>query len=191
MQESTTTKSDTPHGALLPNSLPRLEGFMTYYPIATNPVTHTNHNPMKFTLFTDSYWKMIWKGPILDLEYYATSIPSFLLLDNTKTPIATRTYFHLDDEFMGIPYRVKIYEENCPQSLSIQCGTMVDINGMNTLHSRYIVDYCQLIRNGHVYIPVHYREYYGQKFTNTYDLRHPSFILEIPIKFYNPSRLSI
>jgi len=40
-----------------------------------------------------------------------------------------------------------------------------------------------MIRDGRAYFPVHYREYYGQGFTNASDPRHPSFILDIPESF--------
>jgi hypothetical protein len=181
MQDSRTIDYNFRSGTLLPHCLP---GILKHYPTALDSTPNVKYKQLTFTRFSDSYWKEIWERSILVLESCASSTPSMLVLPNTEDIIHTRTYFYVEHEFMGIPYRVKIDEEKCSQPLTVRCGDMVDINGTNTYHGRYIVDTCQLVKDGRAYLPVHYRQYYGQYFTNTYDLRHPSFILEIPARFY-------
>jgi len=86
-------------------------------------------------------------------------------------------------KFMGFEYRVKIDEDWCHKPLVIKAGNVVDILKTNMQYSCYVIDLCQMIRDGRAYFPVHYREYYGQGFTNASDPCHPSFILNIPELF--------
>ena len=58
-------------------------------------------------------------------------------------------------------------------------GTSVDIHDLNKYNGRYIVDYCQLIRNDITYLPVHFREYHDQSFSSALDPQHYSFILAV------------
>jgi len=60
------------------------------------------------------------------------------------------------------------------------------IANLNTAREKYVVDACQLTRDGLSYFPVHYREY-DQAFTLADDSRHYSFILAIPSNFTSVS----
>jgi len=132
------------------------------------------------TRFSRKVWEKMWEKGMLVLDLYvATTEPT--LSDICRSP--SDVYFRPETEFTGFKYRVKIDEDRCHKPLVIKAGNVVDILKTNTQYSRYIIDLCQMIRDGRAYFPVHYREYYGQGFTNASDPRHPSFILDIPESF--------
>ena len=125
-------------------------------------------------------FQQMWEEGTLVLDLYvATTEPT--LSDICRSP--SDIYFRPETEFTGFEYRVKIDEDRCHKPLDIKAGNVIDILKTNTQYSRYIIDLCQMIRDGRAYFPVHYREYYGQGFTNASDPRHPSFILDIPKSF--------
>jgi len=132
------------------------------------------------TRFSGKVWEKMWEEGTLVLDLYvATTEPT--LSDICRSP--SDIYFRPETEFTGFEYRVKIDEDRCHKPLVIKAGNVIDILKTNTQYSRYIIDLCQMIRDGRAYFPVHYREYYGQGFTNASDPRHPSFILDIPESF--------
>jgi len=132
------------------------------------------------THFSGKVWEKMWEEETLVLDLYvATSMPT--LSDICRSP--SDVYFRPETEFMGFKYRVKIDENRCHEPLVIKAGNVIDILKTNMQYSRYVIDLCQMIRDGRAYFPVHYREYYGQGFTNASDPCHPSFILDIPKSF--------
>ena len=86
-------------------------------------------------------------------------------------------------------YQVKFDQSRCDKPVHVKTGNAVDILRTNTFYGRYIVDSCQLIRDGQAYLAVHFRNYDRQGFTSTINPRHPSFILEIPQSFCQTSMM--
>jgi hypothetical protein len=126
------------------------------------------------TRFSDEFWKKMWGQMVLVLDSY--------LVTPERRSTSTTTFFHPETEFIGIKYRLKIDCEKCHQPLVFRRGDIVDMSGTNSPSSRYVVETCQLIRGGFA-LPVHYRNFHGQGFTDTRDPCHPSFILQIPQSF--------
>jgi hypothetical protein len=169
----------------MPNTISRpptfpINNYPIHYPRLLAPPEQLNfalYPPMRFP---DKTWEMIWQEGTLVLDLYiTTAVPT--LSDLCRSP--SDIYFQQEMEFTGFDYRVRIDETRCHEPLTIKAGNVVDILKTNTRHGRYIIDSCQMIRDGRAYLPVHYREYYGQGFTNASDPRHPSFILDIPESF--------
>jgi hypothetical protein len=103
------------------------------------------------------------------------------------------TVFHHELEFMGYAYRVVFDADwvkisaQWMKKISFTRGTAVNVHNINNCGGQYIVEYCQLIRNGIAYLPVHFREYHDQGFSTTNDPRHHSFILAVPVELcYSP-----
>ena len=145
-----------------------------------------------FALYTPSHfslkrWEKMWNEPTLILDLYVSS--NNPTTSDQKSPATSTTYFYPEEEFMGIPYRVKFDQSRCDKPVHIKTGNAVDILRTNTFYGRYIVDSCQLIRNGQAYLAIHFRNYDRQGFTSTIDPRHPSFILEIPQSFCQTSMM--
>ena len=153
--------------------------YPTRVPSRLNPELSPNFALYPVTVYTSWYWEKIWTKPVLVLDLYVKSIKADQL--GAQSPF--HTYFHPETEFMGIKYRVTIEASRCHHPLTIRRGDTVDINGTNRFQSRYIVESCQLIRNGYAYLAVHFRAFHQQKFTDTRDPKHPSFILAVPETF--------
>ena len=133
--------------------------------------------PMCFPVET---WENMWEGETLVLDLFVTATAP-TLSDICRSP--SDTYFQHDMEFTGFDYCVQIDENRCHEPLVIKTSDIVNILNTNTQQSCYIVDLCQMIRDRRAYLPVHYRDYYGQGFTKASHPRHPSFILNIPTSF--------
>ncbi len=154
--------------------------YCIHYPRLLAPPEQLNFALYPPMCFHNNIWEMMWQGGSLVLNLYvATPMPTLSDLCHSPSDI----YFQPEMEFTGFDYRIKIDKSRCPEPLVIKSGDIVNILNTNMQHGRYIVDLCQMIRNGRAYFPVHYREYYGQGFTNASDPRHPSFILDIPESF--------
>jgi len=139
-------------------------------PFAQYPVSH----------FPDDEWEKIWNRRVINLDLHASST-NYSGSDKQFSP--KTTYFHFEHEFVEYAYRVIVNPITCPAGLTIKRGTAVDICGINGYDGRYVVDYCQLVRDGVAYLPVHYRQYDSQGFSSAFDPRHLSFILVIPTSF--------
>jgi hypothetical protein len=180
--ESLTVEPSTPstlscaHMPFPPNDYP------TLFPAKLNPESRLNFALYPVTRFQDWYWEEIWTRPTLVLDLYVK--PREVNLSHTHH-LPTSTYFQPETEFIGIKYRVTIEADRChrSQALEVRKGDTVDVCGTNRSHGRYIVEACQLIRNGHAYLAVHFHTFQEQGFTDTRDPCHPSFILEVPQSF--------
>ena len=92
--------------------------------------------------FADKHWEQIWGEPTLVLDLYVSSIkPASSEKDREMLP----TYFHPENEFTGINYRVIFDETRTHEPVYIKSGDSVDILRTNMYYARYIVDSCQLI----------------------------------------------
>ena len=157
-----------------------VDNYIVHYPRLLAPIEQLNFALYPPTSFPEEHWEEMWQKGTLILDLHiATTIPTLSEICRSPSDI----YFRTETEFTGFDYRVKIDESRCHKPLVIKTGDIVDILKVNKPDGRYIVDLCQMIRNGRAYIPVHYRDYYGQGFTKTSDPRHPSFILDIPESF--------
>ena len=162
-------------------------------PIFYNETTHLKMNPTQRlpfaqyppSHFTPEEWDEIWNQPAIDLDPYLTL---------TMYPGGTfPTVFHHELEFMGYAYHVNFDADwvkisaQWMKKISFTRGTAVNVHNINNCGGQYIVEYCQLIRNGIAYLPVHFREYHDQGFSTTNDPRHHSFILAVPVELcYSP-----
>ena len=130
--------------------------------------------------FTPEEWDQIWDRPVINLDPY--------LITTEYLGGILPTVFHHELEFVGYAYRVKIDAEwvkisaGWNDKISFTRGTTVNICNINDSYGRYTTEYCQLIRDGTAYLPVHFREYCDQGFSTTNDPRHHSFILAIPVE---------
>ena len=157
-----------------------VNNYPVHYPQLLSTQERLNFALYPPTRFSGKVWEKMWEEGTLVLDLYvATTEPT--LSDICRSP--SDIYFRPETEFTGFEYRVKIDEDRCHKPLVVKAGNVIDILKTNTQYSRYIIDLCQMIRDGRAYFPVHYREYYGQGFTNASDPRHPSFILDIPESF--------
>jgi len=130
--------------------------------------------------FPEKTWENMWEGGTLVLDLFVTAtVPT--LSDICRSP--SNTYFQHETEFTGFDYCVQRDESQCHEPLVIKTGDIINILNTNTQQSRYVVNLCQMICNGRVYLPVHYHDYYEQGFTKASDSRHRSFILDIPTSF--------
>ena len=169
----------------MPSTTPRpptfpINNYPIYYPRLLAPPEQLNFALYPPVRFPEKTWENMWEGGTLVLDLFVTAtVPT--LSDICRSP--SDTYFQHETEFTGFDYRVQIDESRCHEPLVIKTGDIVNILNTNTQQSRYVVDLCQMIRDGRAYLPVHYRNYYGQGFTKASDPRHPSFILDIPTSF--------
>ncbi len=132
------------------------------------------------TCFEDCHWQDLWQQPTLALDLYVTPNSTS---DATNRQSAVMTYLQSETQFVGMNYRLRVEEARCDKHFEIRRGDSVNFLDANRRYGRYIVDACQWIEKGCAYLPVHYREYYSQGFTDTQDPLHPSFILDIPASF--------
>ncbi len=139
-------------------------------PFAQYPVSH----------FPNDDWKKIWRRRPITLDHFAAPT-KYIRSDKDLSP--KTTYFHVENEFAGYAYRVVIDPTQCLANLTFRRGTTVNICGVNDSKGQYVVEYCQLVRKGIAYLPVHFRQFDGQGFTSPFDPRHMSFILIIPVTF--------
>jgi len=123
----------------------------------------------------------MWSSREVDLDDL-----SFTIELPSKSRLLHSTSFRYEAEFTGYFYRVAINPTRCHSNMRIQCGTIVNVANLNTARGKYVVDACQLTRDGLSYFPVHYREY-DQAFTSADDSRHYSFVLAIPSNFTSVS----
>jgi hypothetical protein len=136
-------------------------------PFAQYPVSH----------FSENEWEKRWKLPPVVLD--PCVVPTkYRGPDKQQTPMPT--LFHPEDEFAGYAFRVVLDANKYQRKRNFKRGTSVDIHDLNKYNGRYIVDYCQLIRNDIAYLPVHFREYHDQSFSSALDPQHYSFILAVP-----------
>jgi len=166
-----------PSTSLQPSPFP-LRSFITYcLKLLTfeEQLSYSQYAPAYFSL--DS-WKKIWNSWKVNLD----DLSSAAVLQTSKSQPPCSTSFRYETEFTGYLYRVAIDPTKCHSSIHIQCGTVVDIANLNTVRGKYIVDTCQLVRNGLSFFPVHYREC-DQGFTSADHFHHYSFILAIPSSF--------
>lgn len=137
---------------------------MERLPFAQYPVSH----------FTQPDWDIIWERPAIDLD------PYLITMEYDNRPTSLPTVFHPEREFAGYSYRVELDASRLEKKIFFRRGTAVDIREINEPDGRYLVEYCQLIRDGIAYLPVHFREYHNQGFSTANDPRHHSFILAVP-----------
>ena len=156
------------------------DNFLVHYPCLLALIEQLNFALYLPTYFPENYWEEMWQKGTLVLDLYiATTMLTLSEICSSPSDV----YFRTETEFMEFDYCVKIDESQCHKPLVIKSGDIVNILKINKRDGHYIVDLCQMIRNGCAYIPVHYCDYYGQGFTKTLDPQHPSFILDIPESF--------
>ena len=137
---------------------------MQCLPFAQYPVSH----------FAQQDWDKIWERPAIDLEPY-------LEMTHYNNRQAISTFFYPEHEFAGYTYHVIFNPARLKTKIFFRRGTAVNIQGINETDGRYLVDYCQLIRDGIAYLPVHFRDRHKQGFSIVNDPFHYSFILMIPV----------
>ena len=150
-----------------------LNNYPVHYPRLLAMPEQLNFALYPSTRFSEKVWKKMWEEETLVLDLYiATTMPTLSNICCSPSDV----YFRPETEFTGFEYRVKKDKTQCHEPLVIKAGNVVDILRTNMQYSRYVIDLCQMIRDGCAYFPVHYCEYYGQGFINASDPRHPSFI---------------
>lgn len=180
LHSSTLTGSDSlsviiePSTSLPPSPFP-LRSFTTYRPKLLTFEEQLSYGQYAPSRFTPDSWTKIWNGRKVNLDNL--SFTATLRTSKSRPPCSTS--FRYETEFTGYLYRVAIDPTRCHSNIRIQCGTVVDVANLNTTRGKYIVDTCQLVRDGLSFFPVHYREC-DQGFTSADDFRHYSFILAIP-----------
>ena len=142
---------------------------MLHLPFAQYPVSHFPKYELekmwdKFTIKLNPY--------LMPTKYHGP--------DKCQTPMPT--LFHYEHKFAGYAFHVKFNATRCKKKIVFNHGTAVDIMEIDEYDGRYIIDYCQLIRDGIAYLPVHYREYENQAFSAANDPRHYSFILTVSVE---------
>jgi len=158
-----------------------INNYPMHYPRLLAPPEQLNFALYPPTRFPEKTWEKMWGEGTLVLDLFVTATAP-TLSDICHSP--SDTYFqHETTEFTRFDYCVQIDENWCHKPLVIKTGDIVNIFNTNTQQSRYVVDLCQMIRDGRAYLPVHYCDYYGQGFTKSEDPCHPSFILDIPTSF--------
>ena len=136
------------------------------------------------SLFSSPTWKMMWlrkREVNLDPLTFTTTLSPSESQSQCSSP------FRYEAEFTGYAYRVVVDPAKCHAGIRIQCGSIVNIAQLNTREGRYVVDACQLIRDGLLFFLVHYRIGDGQGFTSTDDCHHYSFILIVPSTYSSAS----
>ena len=166
-----------PSTSLQPSPFP-LRSFITYRPKLLTFEEQLSYGQYAPAYFSSDSWKKIWNSRKVNLD----DLSFAAVLQTSKSQPPRSTSFRYETEFTGYLYRVAIDPTKCHSSVRIQCGTIVDVANLNTAQGKYVVDTCQLVRNGLSFFPVHYREC-DQGFTSADDFHHYSFILAIPSSF--------
>lgn len=186
LHSSTSTDKDfpstiaEPSASLQPSPFPPRSFFAYRSKLLTfeERLSYGQYPPSHFDHVT---WKKMWSSREVDLDDL-----SFTIELPSKSRLLHSTSFRYEAEFTGYFYRVAINPTRCHSNMRIQCGTIVNVANLNTARGKYVVDACQLTRDGLSYFPVHYREY-DQAFTSADDSCHYSFVLAIPSNFTSVS----
>ena len=124
--------------------------------------------------FTQQDWDIIWEWPAINLD------PYLIIMEYDNHATSLPTVFHPEREFAGYSYCVELDASHLQSPIFFRWGTAVDIREINEPDGQYLVEYCQLIRKGITYLPIHFQEYHNQGFSTANDPHHCSFILTIP-----------
>lgn len=167
--------SDTTHSTLsspipeytLFDPLKRLPYFPTY---DIRPIGFA-YQPERW--YPDAEFRFFWNSPAVDItDRLIPREPS--VAPYTDSPCMV----HIEGEFDGIRIRLKLDPLRSTDLEPFQRGTVISYKESNDV-GKYMVECCQLVREGVAYLKVVYRTS-SQAVFPAYDEKRPSFILSIP-----------
>jgi hypothetical protein len=123
--------------------------------------------------YPEAEFRMFWNYPTVDIT--DRLIPR-------ESSVALQCDFpstvHIEGEFDGIPIRLKLDPLRSTDLEPFQRGTVISYKESNDA-GKYMVECCQLVREGVAYLKVVYRTS-SQAVFPAYDEKRPAFILSIP-----------
>ena len=167
--------SDATHSTL-PSPIPEYTLFdplkrLPYYPTYDFRPIGFAYQPERW--YPDAEFRALWNCPTVNITNRL--IPR----DPSVAPYSDfPSMVHTEGEFDGIPIRLKL-DPLCSTDLEpFQRGTVVSYKESNDA-GKYMVECCQLVREGVAYLKVVYRTS-SQAVFPAYDEKRPAFILSVP-----------